>query len=278
VKVYIATDMEGISGVVDRGQISPPGIDFDRGRRLLTEDANAAVRGAVAAGVDEIVVSGGHGANGMRNIIDERLHEVAWLVSGDTRRSMMEGLDASFAAAVLIGYHARHGRQGVLDHTINARDIFEIRVEGRPIGEIGLGGLAAGRHGVPVVLVSGDDRLEGETREWFPWAVPVVVKYAIGRHAARCMHPLRARQLIERSTADALQRLDEMRPLVVEPPISVEVQFKTTAHADEAERAAGASRADDCTVATRAPHVDQALSFVHTCIKLGGTAPSVPTR
>jgi D-amino peptidase len=270
--------MEGISGVVDRSQISPPGIDFDRGRRLLTDDANAAVRGAVRAGAREIVVSGGHGANGMRNIIDEQLHEAAWLVSGDTRRSMMEALDASFSAAVLIGYHARHGRQGVLDHTISARDVFEIRVEGRPIGEIGLSGLAAGRHGVPVVLVSGDDRLEGETREWFPWAMPVVVKYAIGRHAARCMHPLRAQQLIERSTTDALHQLDRMRPLRAEPPIAVEVQFKTTAHADEAERAPGASRADDCTVATRASDVDHALRFVQTCIKLGATAPSALAR
>jgi len=278
VKVYIGTDMEGIAGIVDRAQISPPGLDLDRGRRLLTEETNAAIRGARAAGATEVVVSGGHGGNGMRNIIDERLHEAAWLVSGDTRRSMMEGLDASFQAVVLIGYHTRHGRHGVLDHTITARDIYEIRVRGRPIGEIGLNGLAAGRHGVPVVLVSGDDRLSAETREWFPWAVPVVVKHAIGRHAARCMHPARAQRLIEQATADALGSLDRMRPLTAAPPVAVEVQFKRTAHADEAERAPGAERADDCTVRTNAPDAGAALRFVQTCIKLGAIAQNAPMR
>ena len=43
---------------------------------------------------------------------------------------MMEGLDGSFAAVVLIWYHSRHGRSGVLDDTITARDIYEIRIEG----------------------------------------------------------------------------------------------------------------------------------------------------
>jgi len=278
VKVYIATDMEGIAGIVDRAQISPPGVDFERGRRLLTEEANAAVRGALAAGATEVVVSGGHGGNGMRNIIDERLHPAAWLVSGDTRRSMMDGLDASFDAAVLVGFHTRHGRSGVLDHTITARDIYEVRVAGRPVGEIGLNGLAAGAQGVPVVLVSGDDRLSAETQEWFPWAVPVVVKYAIGRHAARCMHPARAQALIERGTADALQRLDRMRPLRTPAPVAVEVQFKRTAHADEAERAPGAQRQDDTTVRTSAVDVATALRFVQTCIKLGATAQNAPMR
>jgi len=270
--------MEGISGIVDRSQISPPGLDLRRGRKLLTEDTNAAIRGALAAGTTEVVVSGGHGGNGMRNLIDEDLHPSAWLVSGDTRRASLDGLEPGFSAVVLIGYHTRHGLSGVLDHTITARDIFEVRVNGRPIGEIGMNGLAAGQHGVPVVLVSGDDRLEAETREWFPWAIPVVVKYAIGRHAARCMHPAKAQQLIEQKTTEALGNLPRMRPLTVGGPIAVEVQFKRTAHADEAERAPGAERADDCTVRAHAADASAALRFVRTCIKLGATAQNDPMR
>lgn len=277
-KVYIATDMEGVSGIVDRAQISPPGVDLGRGRKLLTEDTNAAIRGALTAGATEIVVSGGHGGNGMRNVLDEDLHPAAWLVSGDTRRTSLEGLDASFRAVVLIGYHTRHGRSGVLDHTITARDIYDVRMNGQPIGEIGMNGLAAGLHGVPVVLVSGDDRLEGETREWFPWAIPVVVKYAIGRHAARCMHPARAQRLIEEKTTEALQSLPRMRPLAMVAPITVDVQFKRTAHADEAAKLPGADRADDCTVRGVVPDAATALQFVRTCIKLGATAQSDPMR
>ncbi len=277
-KIYIATDMEGISGIVDRAQISPPGIDLRRGRQLLTEDTNAAIRGALAAGAADVIVSSGHGANGMRNIIDENLHPAAWLVSGDTRRSSVEGMDDSFDALVLIGFHTRHGSSGVLDHTITARDIYEIRVHGRPIGEIGLYGLAAGHFGVPVVLVSGDDRLVGETREWFPWAIPVVVKHAIGRHAARLMHPARARELIERKTTEALRRLDTMKPLRVPAPVSVELRFKRTAHADEADRVPGMERVDDCTVRGLARDAAAAVSLVRTCIKLGATAQNDPMR
>jgi D-amino peptidase len=277
-KVYVATDMEGISGIVDRAQISPPGVDLRRGRNLLTEDTNAAVRGALAAGATEVVVSSGHGGNGMRNIIDENLHPAAWLVSGDTRRSTAEGLDETFAAAVLIGYHTRHGLSGVLDHTITARDIQEIRVHGRPIGEIGLFGLVAGQLGVPVVLVSGDDRLVPETKEWFPWAIPVVVKYAIGRHAARLMHPARAQQLIEQKTTEALRARGTMRPLRVPEPVVVDVQFKRTAHADEAARVPGVDRLDDCTVRGTTPTASAAAELVRLCIKLGATAQNDPMR
>jgi D-amino peptidase len=277
-KVYVATDMEGISGIVDRAQISPPGVDLRRGRNLLTEDTNAAVRGALAAGATEVVVSSGHGGNGMRNIIDENLHPAAWLVSGDSRRSTAEGLDETFAAAVLIGYHTRHGLSGVLDHTITARDIQEIRVHGRPIGEIGLFGLVAGQMGVPVVLVSGDDRLVPETKEWFPWATPVVVKYAIGRHAARLMHPARAQQLIEQKTTEALQARGTMRPLRVPEPVVVDVQFKRTAHADEAARLPGVDRLDDCTVRGTTPTASAAAELVRLCIKLGATAQNDPMR
>jgi D-amino peptidase len=277
-KVYIATDMEGISGIVDRAQISPPGVDLRRGRNLLTEDTNAAVRGALAAGATEVVVSSGHGGNGMRNIIDENLHPAAWLVSGDTRRSTAEGMDETFDAAVLIGYHTRHGLSGVLDHTITARDIQEIRVHDRPIGEIGLFGLVAGQLGVPVVLVSGDDRLVPETKEWFPWAIPVVVKYAIGRHAARLMHPVRAQQLIEQKTAEALKSRSTMKPLRVPEPVVVDVQFKRTAHADEADRIPGVDRIDDCTVRGTPPTALDAAELVRLCIKLGATAQSDPMR
>jgi D-amino peptidase len=277
-KVYIATDMEGISGIVDRAQISPPGVDLRRGRQLLTEDTNAAIRGALAGGASEIVVSSGHGGNGMRNIIDEAVHPAAWLVSGDTRRASLEGMDATFSALILIGFHTRHGLAGVLDHTITARDVYEIRIHGRPIGEIGLYGLAAGQHGVPVVLVSGDDRLVAETREWFPRAAPVVVKYAIGRHAARLMHPARAQQLIEQKTADALRHLGTMEPLRVPEPVPVEIQFKRTSHADEADRIPGVERVDDCTVRAQPADAAAAASLIRTCIKLGATAQNDAMR
>ncbi len=270
-KISISTDMEGISGIVDRAQISPPGIDYDRGRKLMTEDINASVRGALAAGATEVIVSGGHGGNGARNVLVEQLHPEAILISGSTRKYRLQSIDSTYDAVIQIGYHARNGFGGVLDHSITARDVAEIRIDGKPIGEIGMNGLAAGWHGVPVVLVSGCDRVVRETAEWFPWAEGVAVKRAIGRHAALCLHPRRAQALIEEASTRALSNLQSMKPLRPDPPYRGEVQFKLTTHAEAAEDAPLVERVDDVTVAYRTDDIPDLLRTIRMIIRLGGT-------
>ena len=133
-KVYISVDIEGVAGIVDRAQASLPGIDYERGRRLMTQEAAAAVRGALAGGATEVLVSDSHGSNGSRNIIVEDLPQECWLISGDSRpMAQVEGLDRSFAAVALVGYHTRHGLSGVLDHTFSAREVYRIKTQ-RPRG------------------------------------------------------------------------------------------------------------------------------------------------
>ncbi|MEX2355592.1 MAG: M55 family metallopeptidase [Thermaerobacterales bacterium] len=269
-KVSISTDMEGISGLVDLSQINPLGLDYHRGRQLMTQDINAAIRGAFRAGATEVVVAGGHGANGARNVLDEDLHPDARLRSGKSRKYRLQNVDESFDAALQIGYHSRQGTGGVIDHTITSRAVYEIRINGRPIGEIGLNGLAAGWHGVPVALVSGDDVLAGETKEWFPWAEAVVVKKTVSRHAAICMHPTRAQALIEERTAAALNRLPDMKPLQLEAPYTAELQYRLTSYADMAEDPAGVTRVDGTTVSYTTDNIPDLLRTINMCIKLAG--------
>jgi D-amino peptidase len=279
VKTYISVDMEGVAVIVDLAQGSLPGIDYDRGRRLMTQEAAAAVRGALAGGATEVWVSDSHGSNGMRNIIVEDLPRDCWLISGDSRpMGQIEGLDGSFAALAMIGYHTRHGLSGVLDHTISGREVYELKLNGRPVGEVGLNAAVAGHLGVPVVLVSGDHKLQQEVAEILPHAAYVTVKYAIGRHASKAMHPTRARQAIEEGMRAAVGRARAIAPFVIEKPVRAELTFKHTSMADAASGMAGVDRASDLAIRITAADAPAAYVQIMTAIHLGGHAVAAPMK
>src|SRR5439155_494039 len=189
----ISVDMEGIAGVVHESQTDPTtpafAAEYGRFRRLMTAEANAAVEGALAAGATRVLVNDSHWH--MRNLLAEELHQAAELVSGDPKpRSMVQGIDAGFDAALFIGYHARAGtRNAILDHTYADR-IHEVRLNGKPVGELGLNAGLAGVHGVPVALVSGDSALAAEAKDLLGAGVAtVIVKQAVSRHAAKSVAP-----------------------------------------------------------------------------------------
>ena len=116
-KLLIAVDMEGITGVVNFDQTDPHHPEYQRFRRLMTQDVNAAVRGAVAGGAETILVTDGHWNS--TNILIEELDARAILNSGSpSHYSMVEGVDSGVDAAFFIGYHARMGTENaILDHT-----------------------------------------------------------------------------------------------------------------------------------------------------------------
>jgi len=249
-RVYVSVDMEGIAGVVHESQTDPTdpacAAEYGRFRRLMTAEANAAVEGTLAAGATKVVVNDSHWF--MRNLLAEELHEAAELVSGDPKpHSMMQGIEAGFDAALFIGYHARAGtRNAILDHTYADR-IHEVRLNGKPVGELGLNAAFAGAHGVPVALVSGDSALATEAKDLLGDDVAaVVVKQAVSRHAARSVAPAVACRMIREGVAGALKR--KHRRLVLPSPIALEVDFAQTINADMAELCPGAERTAGRTV------------------------------
>jgi len=251
VRVYISVDMEGIAGVVHESQTDPTDpahtAEYGRFRRLMTAEANAAIEGALAAGASKIVVNDSHWF--MRNLLAEELHQAAELLSGDPKpRSMVEGIEAGFEAALFIGYHARAGtRHAILDHTYADR-IHEVRLNGRPVGELGINAALAGVAGVPVALVSGDASLAAEATALLGDNVAtVVVKEAVSRHAARSVAPAVACGMIREGVTAALKQ--KHVPFLLPPPITIEVDFALTIHADMAELCPGATRTTGRTVA-----------------------------
>ena len=249
-RIYISVDMEGIAGVVHESQTNPTdpasAADYGRFRRLMTAEANAAVAGALAAGATRVRVNDSHWF--MRNLVAEELHQAAELVAGDPKpHSMVQGIDGGFDAALFIGYHARAGtRNAILDHTYADR-IHEVRLNGKPVGELGINAAFAGVHGVPVALVSGDAALAAEAQDLLGDDIAtVVVKQAVGRHAAQSVAPAVACQMIHEGVTAALQR--QHRPFLLSAPVTIEVDFALTSHADLAELCPGATRTGGRTV------------------------------
>ncbi|POX62049.1 peptidase M55 [Streptomyces sp. Ru62] len=209
-RIYISVDMEGVTGVVDADDVQPGGRDYERGRAMMAEDVNAAVRGALTAGAADILVNDAHGP--MRNLLPEALHPAVRLVRGRPKQfGMLEGLTGEYDAALCVGYHSRAGAPGVLSHSFMGHEIEDMWLDGRPVGEIGLAHATAAALGVPVVALTGDDAACAEMTEWDASVVTVPVKYARDRFAAELRPGAEAREAIEEAVARALSQ-DPPRP------------------------------------------------------------------
>src|SRR5256712_9311550 len=174
--------MEGIAGVAAAKQVQPDQKEYERFRRLMTQEANAAVEGALAGGGREVVVSDGHGP--MTNILVEELHQDARLLSGSNRLlCQMEGIDQTFAAVFFIGYHQREGGgDGILNHTLLGRIVQEGRLNGEPADEAAINGGLAGGFGVPLALVSCGTAGFAPARRRLPGALVAPVKEGLERY------------------------------------------------------------------------------------------------
>ncbi|MDA1081369.1 MAG: M55 family metallopeptidase [Gemmatimonadetes bacterium] len=202
-KVYISVDMEGISGVNGSNQTGPAGAEYGRARKLMAEDANAAIRGAFEGGATDVLVNDSHG--GQRNILPEDLDPRARLISHSFKRhGMMEGLDSTFDAVMFVGYHAKAGSpRGLFAHT-GSGVLVDVQVNGRSVGEGGMNSILAVWHGVPVVMVTGDDVAVAQQKEVTPAVRGVVVKRAINSRAVELRPLADARRDIQQGAREAM--------------------------------------------------------------------------
>jgi D-amino peptidase len=267
-KVYVSVDMEGCAGIVHREQTDPKGYDYEIARRLMAAEANAAVAGAFDGGAREVVVSDSHGGNGKRNLVPGDLDPRSQLINGVPRRlGQIEGIGDGFDALLMVGYHTRHGRAGVLSHTTNGQAIANLWVDDRVLGELGLNALTAASFGVPTLLVTGDDHTVMEAERDCPDAELVTVKWALGRYAARSLHPSAACDAIRRGATAAVRRAREVHVTPPATPIRVRVQFKESGSAESAARQLGCALVDDDTVQFDAPSMEEAYAAYSTVVE-----------
>jgi D-amino peptidase len=192
----------------------------------MTAEVVAAIQGARDAGATTIVVSDSHG-NG-ENILIERLPEDVTLVRSWPRPlMMMEALDSTFGAAVFIGYHASTtSTTGVRAHTMSSANLTRVELNGVPMPEAGVNAAIAGRFGVPVVAISGDDAAVAEAQALLGPIEGAVVKRAISFHAAASMTPEAAQKLVREKVKAGVTRRGELRPFVVKTPVRLDLSFK----------------------------------------------------
>lgn len=238
-KILIAVDMEGISGVTTWDQVTPGHAEYARFRKLMTQDVNAAIRGAYESGAEEVIVADGHW-NGS-NILIEELDPRAKLNSGSpSPLSMMEGIDETVDAVFFIGYHARNGSPyAILDHTWSSKTVANVWLNDLLTGEYGLNAALAGHFGTPVIMVSGDQTACRQMSELLGDVETAVVKQASGRFSAECLAPPVSQELIYEAACRAMERLssgDVNDPFVLDPPIRVTVEFFTSDMADRASK------------------------------------------
>lgn len=194
--------MEGTAGIVDWSQCRAPGPEYELGRRLLLAEVNAAVAGARDGGATDVLVNDSHGA--MANLAPDGVVGAEYLSGRHKPRYMMQGLDGSFDAIFFVSYHGSMGSHGVLSHTYNPRAVYEVRLNGEPVGESGVNLLCAIGYGVPVVLVTGDQVTIDEAHRILPGAVGVVVKEAVTRFSAQSVAPAEACDAIRQGARRAM--------------------------------------------------------------------------
>jgi D-amino peptidase len=230
-KIFIAVDMEGATGVAHREHLLPGGNDYEKARRWLTNDVNAAVEGAVAAGATEVFVNDGHG--NMRNLLLDDLHEAARLVVGPAQYRnkplvQVTGIEqGGFDAAMFVGFHSRAGTPGgLLSHTWVGMLVHEIRLQGRPAGETLLDAAIVGHYGVPVVLVTGADDVVREARaDLGDDLATVEVKKVLGPSACATLSPKRTRAMIREAAEAAVAGRARRQPWRATPPVRMEVEY-----------------------------------------------------
>jgi D-amino peptidase len=267
VKIFISIDLEGITGVCSEAQTTMGTRDYVEAVKSMRLDLDAAVDGCLGAGATEIVVCDAHDLSA--NLGCEDLPDCVQLASGSPNAlSMMHGIDETFAAVVFIGYHAMAGTSGgVLDHTYTY-DVFRVRIdEYLEVGEIGINAALAGRFGVPVVFVSGDEATAAEAAELLPGIRTTVVKHGTTRTAARLLSPSVTRPAIRAGVTEALRAADRPAPIDFSG-LPMRVTFQRTRSCDSASRCPGVERVDARTLQIPGGDYLQTFAALQTCLDL----------
>ena len=260
-KVFIVSDIEGVAGIVKGEATGPPphgdATLYQEGRKLYTEEINAAVRGAKAAGGTEIVVMDCHGAGGgytFNSLIPEDLDPDCEFVVQDQWTEYTEFLEQDVDAALFVGMHALAGTgDGVMNHTVSGRDFQNLWFNDTLVGETGINAALCGTWGCPVVLVTGDQAACREGTELLGGGLTTVqVKRGTGVQSARNLVPSRAREAIESGTKQALSNLNAVQPYDPGKPCEIKVEFKWTGPVDKLRHRVGVEKLDDRTILSRA--------------------------
>jgi D-amino peptidase len=268
-RVFIAVDLEGITGVALEAQTDPREPSYEDARRWMREDLDAVLDGCVAAGAEAIAVCDAHYMGS--NLRPDGLPPSVVLASGSGPHSMLQGIGEGMDAALFVGFHARAGTEAaVLEHTWTYK-VFDVSIGGVSLGEFGLGALLAGHFGVPAVYVSGDDKAVAEAQALVPGLVGTVVKRGVLRACAELRAPEPVRREIRADVERALGAVATPAPLVWDGA-PMRLTFTRVCFCDAAAQAPGVRRVDGRTLEFGAEDYESLYTTFLACLDLAATA------
>ena len=235
-RVVIWVDMEGIAGIEVWEQVTGGSPQYEEGRRLMTGEVNAAVRGAKAAGADDIIVIDCHGAGGgysFKSLLPEKLEGGASYVLGHAWCRYIQPLEEGCDAALLVGAHAMAGTpDGVMCHTVSSERWYNAWINDQLVGESGIEAAICGTFNTPVVFVAGDSATCREVTDLLgPKVVTAPVKEGLGRYSARTLNHADACEMIEARVKQALTTRDWPAPYKPASPVTFTVELAAPDHA-----------------------------------------------
>lgn len=231
-KIYISADIEGVTGVTHEDQTGGSSADYMQARKWMTAEVNAAIEGAQrGAGISEFYVKDAHG-NGRNILLDELKQEARLMAGWDAMMSMVQGIDDSFDALILIGYHSMAGTEnGILAHTFSG-SVKQLSINDRPIGESEISALTAGHYGVPVVFIAGDQTVVKEFESFVGEIPHAITKYGTGRESGQVIHPEITYHAITDGAGKALANISNFKPFTMETPLRMSVKLSSSAAVD----------------------------------------------
>ncbi len=272
-KLLLVADMEGITGVTSWDEVTPGQSEWQRFRRLMTDDVNAAISGLFDAGAEEVIVKDGHWNS--NNLLVEQLDSRAILQRGTPAPlAMLEGIQAGVDAVLFIGAHARVGTQNaILDHTWSSNVVNDVFLNGLPVGEIGLNAALCGELNIPAIMVSGDLAVTQEAQELIPGIHCAVVKEAKGRYSAACYSPTVTIPLIRKTAAKALDDFKlnrQPKPFQLTQPVKINLSLRNTVMGDRVQGLPGVTRVNGREVLIETETMLAAYQLFRAVVALAG--------
>jgi D-amino peptidase len=268
-KIFISVDMEGIGGVVSQAQTSDAQFDYSRGRKLMTDEVNAAIQGCLDAGAGEIIVADAHG--NAQNILPDELNEAALLIRSFPRGLLqMEGVDSTCDGVIFLGYHAKEGTpMADISHTIAGTMIHELKINGAPVSEAVFNAAVAGYFSVPVIMVAGDQNVTQEAAATFRGVECVTTKQSLGWTSAKARHPKLICKEIREKAQVAVRRIPSAQPYVVKMPVTMELTFKNISQAEAVSYLPWVKRLGGKTIMIETPTIIEINRFITALFALG---------
>lgn len=261
--------MEGATGVTSTDDVLLGTEPWQRFRTLFTGDVNACVTGLYAAGATDVLVNEAHSAQ--RHLLLEELDSRARMLTGRHKPlSMMQGIDSGVDGVVFIGYHTAAGTEGVLSHTYLERGLVGVWLDGTSASEGRLNTALAAEYGVPVLLVTGDDRTCQDAADYAPSARTVAVKECVSRYAAICHPPERTSADIRAAATEAMRRAGRAEP--AQQAHRIDIEFDATHLAAAAEVVPTVEQTGPRTVTFTAPSMTEAMKAFKVVTAIAGGA------